>query len=75
MYKLRDTQGGGMKEQLEFSTLDEVRENLFDFHSQDCELNGKETLNDLCELGGWELYRLEKHICSCGNEHEIETEI
>ena len=75
IYKLRDMQGTGMKESLQFSSLEEVRQHLIAYHSQDTELSGNETLEDMLEVGVWEVYRLEKHICSCGNEHDIETEI
>lgn len=59
-YKLKDLQGAGMKEGLVFDTKTSVRNHLYDFHRQDTELTGEETLNDLLELGGWELIEVKK---------------
>lgn len=67
MYKLIDKQGMGTMEKRQFATTEDVRIALINYHSADCELNGKETLEHLLELGDWELES--KCVCSCGNEH------
>ena len=38
-----------------FKNKDEVRNHLFEFHSQDVTLRGGETLEDLMDIGGWEI--------------------
>ena len=61
-YKLKDLQGCGLKEDVIFDSLEEIKRNLYDFHIQDCELlpYKKETLEGLCELGSWEIYEIEE---------------
>jgi len=59
-YKLKDLQGAGLKEDYIWKSREEVRENLFEFHSIDCELTGNETLEDLLEIGGWELVEIKE---------------
>lgn len=41
-----------------FKTKEEIREHLFDFHKQDTELTGNETLEDLCDIGGWSVHKI-----------------
>ena len=55
MYKLIDRQGTGTKADRIYQTKEEVREDLASFHSADISDTDKMTLDDLLEIGDWEL--------------------
>lgn len=59
-YKLKDLQGAGLKEGYTFDSREAVKRNLYDFHVQDLDLKAYEayTLEDLLEIGGWELIEI-----------------
>ncbi len=57
-YKLHDNQNQGTFETQVFATKEDVRKHLYDFHSNDCELNGQETLEHLLDLGDWDLIEI-----------------
>lgn len=48
-------QGGGLKRGNTYATLEEVRDDLASFHSIDVENTDKMSLNDLCEVGSWQV--------------------
>lgn len=58
-YKIKDLQGGGLKEGYIFNSLEEVTENLRNFHSVDVENTDKMSLSDLCEIGQWEVIEID----------------
>jgi hypothetical protein len=60
MYQIEDLQIAGrlFADGAEFKTLDEVRDQLIDYHLIDCEEDDEEvlksmTLAEICELNGW----------------------
>lgn len=55
MYKLIDKQGMGTKEDREYTTLLCVLEDLRNYHSADVANTDKMTLNELLDIGDWEL--------------------
>ena len=55
MYKIIDGQGGGLKSTEFHETLEEVRASLASFHSIDVEGAEHMTLEDLQEIGDWEI--------------------
>lgn len=57
MYKLKDNQGQGTFEGLEFSTIEGVRQHLFNFHSNDIACTGDESLDWFLDIGDWELIK------------------
>lgn len=68
-YKLKDLQGGGLKEDYIFKNKEEIIQNLADYHNQDFESENwehiyallasmyteQEKLDWLCDWGGWEV--------------------
>lgn len=58
-YKLIDRQGGGLKKDNIYRSEDEVLDDLRSFHSADVENTDKMTLNDLLEIGEWELVKVD----------------
>lgn len=54
-YKIIDRQGTGAKANNIYNTLDEIRDDLRSYHSIDVEGAEKMTLEDLCEIGEWEV--------------------
>lgn len=55
MYKIIDTQGQGTFSGLSFSSLEEVKEALQNYHSSDVEGAETMSLETLCEIGGWSI--------------------
>jgi hypothetical protein len=54
MYKIVDLQGGDLKKDRIYTSLEEIREDLQNFHSQDyLFLDGYASLLDLLEIGKW----------------------
>ena len=58
MYKLKDNQGQGLFEKLTFKTKEEVRQHLYNFHSNDVQCTGNERLEWFLEIGDWELIEI-----------------
>ena len=55
MYKIIDGQGGSLKADEEHKTLDEVRESLASFHSIDVDGAEEMSLQELCDIGTWDV--------------------
>ena len=54
-FKIVDRQGTGYMSELVFNNKDEIREQLASFHSIDVEGAMEMSLNDLLEIGDWEI--------------------
>lgn len=55
IYRVEDLQGGGLMRSRVFESREQVREALASFHSVDVENTESMTLEDLCEIGCWEV--------------------
>lgn len=69
VYKIKDLQGAGLKEDYVFKSKEEIIQNLADFHDQDYESENweniyaflaslyteQERLDWLCDWGSWEI--------------------
>ncbi len=55
MYKVIDRQGTGAMSGRIFASKEDARDQLASFHSVDVENTETMTLEDLCEIGDWEL--------------------
>jgi len=55
MYKIIDRQGGGLKNTEQHESLEDVRESLVSFHSIDVEGAEDMSLQDLCDIGDWDV--------------------
>ena len=64
MYKIVDLQGGDLKKDRIYTSLEEIREDLQNFHAE--ELDGFTSLLDLLYIGKWAITNIE--------DEEVETE-
>lgn len=60
MYKIIDGQGGGLMSGRYFASREAVRDQLASFHSADVANTDKMTLDDLLEIGVWELVEVDR---------------
>ena len=60
IYKLIDNEQGGLKENNIYLSKDEVKKDLAYFHSVDVSNTNKMTLDELLDVGNWELVEVDK---------------
>lgn len=65
-YKVIDMQGTGHMAGEVFDSKDEIRDRLRSFHSIDVEGAEKMSLNDLLEIGTWEIEEIKMFCTNCG---------